>query len=812
MLLNEPVRWRLFSYTAILLGFAYLTEARAQSTSIQERVEEPSWAKPAETRPVARDSETITRPQVKSASIDYPQGARGEQEVVLELTISKDGVVTRARAVSGDEPFASQATGQATRWSFEPARRNGKAIAARIRFLAKFVPPAPKPSPRVASPDTRGGTAKEATGERPSNIASSEAESIDVMILGEREPLRQDLSSAEIREMPGAFGDPYRAIEALPGVVPTASGLPYYYVRGAPPGNVGYFFDGVPVPYLFHFAAGPGVINPAFVERVELYPGAYPARYGRATGAIVAGDMAAPQYRVRAEASIRDIDSSAMVEVPWGNGRGSAMFGGRYAYTGPIVSLIVPKLTVDYWDYQARAHYELGTRDSVEVVAFGAGDFASQKKSDRQWVPSNDPTFPGGGHEVQLPEHEEDLADVTFHRLDLRFDHRLSSGRWRNAITFGFDRTGYDNRSVYATNRLFGMRSEWEMRTSRAVEWRAGADVLRESLSQAVGTPSLYPTDNTTSISTPLGKLSQATGAYSPARRDVTAGAWGDVVLDVTPAIEFVQGLRADVFVSGNDVAVGVDPRASLRVKVTKRLTMTHGVAVVHQTPSFVVPIPGVKPSLSGGLQSSVQSSAGVNYLLPAGFDASATLFQNVFYNMTDYLSLSRLKESGQAETTDLRSTGHAYGAELMIRRGLSRDGGGFISYTLSRSMRSSGKMQGPAASDRTHVLNVVVTTNLGRNWRLGGRWMFYTGVPVSVAYLEAARTPPRTPPFWRLDFKLQKRWILAAPNAWWGVSLEVLNTTLNEETLRGGCSAFRCTYDTFGPITIPAIGVEGAL
>ena len=120
--------------------------------------------------------------------------------------------------------------------------------------------------------------------------------------------------------------------------------------------------------------------------------------------------------------------------------------------------------------------------------------------------------------------------------------------------------------------------------------------------------------------------------------------------------------------------------------------------------------------------------------------------------------------------------------------------------------------MQAPASTDRTHVLNVVATTNLGRNWRLGGRWLFYTGIPLAVAYLEAARTPPRTPAFWRLDWKLQKRWNLARPDAWWGVSLEVLNTTLNQEVLQGACSAFRCTYDNFGPITIPAIGLEGAI
>ena len=35
----------------------------------------------------------------------------------------------------------------------------------------------------------------------------------------------------------------------MPGVTPFASGVPFFFVRGAPPGNVGYFLDGVRVPH-----------------------------------------------------------------------------------------------------------------------------------------------------------------------------------------------------------------------------------------------------------------------------------------------------------------------------------------------------------------------------------------------------------------------------------------------------------------------------------------------------------------------------------------------------------------------------------
>ena len=46
------------------------------------------------------------------------------------------------------------------------------------------------------------------------------------------DPGRHRLSLAETRDLPGAFGDPFRAVEVLPGLVPVASGLPYFYVRG----------------------------------------------------------------------------------------------------------------------------------------------------------------------------------------------------------------------------------------------------------------------------------------------------------------------------------------------------------------------------------------------------------------------------------------------------------------------------------------------------------------------------------------------------------------------------------------------------
>jgi len=338
----------------VLVVLSVALHTFAQSVSIDEgRAAAPS-APPAPPAP-SKPQTPVTPPRAAATPVEYPVQAQGEALVVLELTISVQGTVTSARVVAGAAPFADRALAAAKTWLFEPAQRDGHAVAAKIRFALRFVPPAEPADGAVSAP-----SALSAPSAPPQAPASAEPKMQEILVIGQREPIRHTLGHAEVRDMPGAFGDPYRAIEALPGVVPIASGLPYFYVRGAPPGNVGYVFDGIPVPYLYHFAAGPGVLSPAFVDHVDLYPGAYPARYGRFAGAIVAGEMAPPRYRLRGEAAIRLVDSGAVIEAPFAGGRGSAMVGGRFSYTAAVLSLIVRDVSLSYWDYQGRARYDIG--------------------------------------------------------------------------------------------------------------------------------------------------------------------------------------------------------------------------------------------------------------------------------------------------------------------------------------------------------------------------------------------------------------------------------------------------------------------
>ena len=74
-------------------------------------------------------------------SVPYPQGAQGEATVVLVVTVGADGSVRSAAPVEPNEPFSGDAARAALDWRFEPATRDGRPVAARIKVEVVFRPP-----------------------------------------------------------------------------------------------------------------------------------------------------------------------------------------------------------------------------------------------------------------------------------------------------------------------------------------------------------------------------------------------------------------------------------------------------------------------------------------------------------------------------------------------------------------------------------------------------------------------------------------------------------------------------------------------
>jgi hypothetical protein len=740
----------------------------AASTAVAEESADagapPPAVAPPPREPAAGADQAITPPKAVDITFEYPAGASGDATVVMELTIDIDGTVSAIGAVDGPEPFTTAARRAALTWKFEPARRGDHKVRARIRVEVNFVGPhlltSPAPPPRSVK-RTNGTPA---------------AEPYVVTVRGDREPPGGvSVPRAEARLLPGAFGDPFRAVEALPGVTPVVSAVPFFFIRGAPPGNVGYFVDGVRVPLLFHALLGPAVLQPAFIDRVDVYKGGYPARYGRFAGGIVAAETVPPAEALHAEGQLRLIDASAVVSTPLADGNAHVMVGGRYSFAQLILSQLT-NAVLEYWDYQVLASYDLSHDDTLGIFAFGALDYLGDN---------------GGIN----------FGGTQFHRIDLREDHVFGARtRLRTAVTAGYDRSLGTGGTV--GDRSLAGRAELQHQLGDGATLRAGADTSLDDYSlDLLADPTVSFRDSTTLF---------------PARTELVAGAYVDFELHPTRSITIAPGLRSDLFYSEGLTKVGVDPRIGATFEISRKVKLVHAFGIAHQSPNYVPNLPGAQiGGLRGGLQRSVQYSAGVETALPDDVTASLTLFDQDFFNLSDPLGVSRTI-AFNADVASVRSTGNAYGAELMVRRSLTRRLGGILSYTLSRSVRSWGSVNSLSAFDRTHVASLALGYDLGRRWRIGARGLFASGVPTRTASTNGPSFGgDRAPSFFRLDLRVEKRWRLGA-RGYWGLTAEVVNATASTEVVGRSCGtpdAFtgvtKCTQSAVGPLVLPSIGVE---
>ena len=112
---------------------------------------------------------------------------------------------------------------------------------------------------------------------------------------------------------------------------------------------------------------------------------------------------------------------------------------------------------------------------------------------------------------------------------------------------------------------------------------------------------------------------------------------------------------------------------------------------------------------------------------------------------------------------------------------------------------------------------------DLGRHWRVGSRLLFYTGTPYSRRNGSLPVRPYnayRNPDFYRIDFRLEKRWQLGQTGSIAFV-LEGQNVTLRKEVSGLGLDCegnpdrssqteiTTCQQSTIGPLTIPSVGLE---
>ncbi|AKF10591.1 TonB-dependent receptor domain-containing protein [Sandaracinus amylolyticus] len=732
-------------------------------------------------------AQALTPPSIAQLE---PLPAHHERELIVEALVGVDGLAA-LEACDATLALCEAVHVALERSRFVPALRDGAPIAARVRI--RWDPVAFEP----VLPEDDAPWRVRSRREPPPFRARAEVSPVA--------PAVRRLELIEARDAPGSMGDPLRAIESLPGVVPVANGVPYAFVRGSPPAGTLYVYDGIPLPQLFHLALGPAVVHPRMLGAIELHAGAAPARWGRHIGGVILAegpDDRAPLDGTHGEIEVRLLDVSGYFETPLPNG---GRFAGalRIGWSSLLAGAFVQNLELGFGDYQLRATVPLDAHDDVQVVALGSYDrFAYSSEAGRA-------------------TH----AEIQFHRVEARVRRRAGAFSGLAALRAGWDRTDYFGGLESATHAETGhvaARLEGGLR-DRFVSWRAGGDVLA-----SFGRNPEIGLRNT----------------FQPQIQDAltrsTAALWTELTLLLLPELTIDVGARVDTWMYAQRLEGALDPRLRIAWRPITELTLHVGAGVARQPPGYYLPVPGTNDLiLAPGLQTAMQLDGGATFEL-GSFRAELQLFVHRYEDLvfSDFLTildergacdpLLELPEDAYCPTMPLvpRTNGISWGGEGLIAIAPRERVSGWISYTLSWSELDPISFGGAwevamrPSYDVRHVLNAVARWEIVPGLSVGARVHLRSGGPRGFAYRDFSmplslfeRVEREVTPFARLDASIAYAW-----DAGWGrlrVSIEWLNVTFAQEAIALVCAVdgdgipIRCNTDRAPPIVAPNLGLR---
>ena len=574
------------------------------------------------------------------------------------------------------------------------------------------------------------------------------------------EVVERTLNVEEIAKLPGSQGDALKAILNFPGVAraPFSSGL--LAIRGAAPEDSAVFFGYHEIPLLFHFGGLRSVFATEILAQIDFIPGNFDSRYGDAIGGIVnVQPRAGRRDGYHGHIDVNAFDAGFLAEGPIG--KGSFAIAGRRSYLDFVLNNVLPddsgiNFTVAprYWDYQIMFDYPV-SKGELSVRAFGSSDELKL-------------AFSGANDD---PEATEDVRNQVetgqyFSRADIVYRKRL--GPWEFLVTPSF-RAGFTEVGVggvfdldVRTKDITG-RSELSRQISKRIRWRIGTEV----------TASLFEVD----VSAPLAGFNAADSIKRTVSGLLFRGAlYTTATIAAHEKFVLYPGLRAEYFEALSRAAV--DPRLRAVWKLTDTTALKGAFGLYTQGIQQPVQLDDAFGNPRLGLQKSTHTSLGLAQDLPWDSFVEVTGFYKELWDLVSPSGELVRRTTGELAPEQYANTGSGriYGMELLLRKNLSDNLFGWVSYTLSRSTRidAPGERRKLFDFDQTHILTIIGSYKFKRGWQFGARFRLVSGNPFTAIKngivdtqsgvylpLNGPINGDRLPAFHQLDLRLDKTWVL---------------------------------------------------
>lgn len=547
---------------------------------------------------------------------------------------------------------------------------------------------------------------------------------------------------SEIKRNPGGNRDISRVIQSLPGVTSTASFRNDLIIRGGAPNENRFFVDDVEVPVINHFATqgssgGPaGIINVDFIREVDFFSGAFPVSRGNALSSVFNFKFRdGRDDRIGANAIVGATDIGLTLDGPAGK-KSTFLVSARRSYLQFLFKALGLPFLPTYTDFNAKYRYKIDNKNEITFIGLGAiDDFTLNKEANdtegKQFLLSRLPVNTQWNYTNGIVyKHYGDNGFTTFvlsrNMLNNEAVKYLNNDDSNpENLVLNYRSQEIENKLRIEHNRPAG---KWQLMAGGGYEFVKYNNLTDNKIFTAAGPEDILFTSDIS-----LHKYA----AFGNASRKFASD-----------KVELSIGARVD----GNSYSSQMSnplrqfsPRLSLSWQLSDKMAWNFNTGQYYQMPPYTV----LGYTTGGEL---VNKANRVRYIgvthLVSGLeynynDYGRATLEGFYKKYSNYPLLQRENISlanlggdfgviGNEPVTP-GSSGRTFGMEMLLQQRLYKGFYGILAYTLGWSQFTNADGRYTSSSwDSRHIVNLTMGKRLGRNWELGVKYRFQSGLPAT--------------------------------------------------------------------------------
>lgn len=594
-----------------------------------------------------------------------------------------------------------------------------------------------------------------------------------------------------IRRIPAFLGevDVIKALQLLPGITSTSEGSSGFSVRGGAPDQNLVMLESAPILSTSHAMGFFPLFNNDAIEKVTIYKGDIPAKYGGRLSSILDidlkdGDM--KKYNIKGGIGL--LSTRISVDGPIIKDKLSFFVSARRSYFDLFMPLapneMAKSAVIYFWDLSGKLTYDIDSRNRMTLSSYASNDVVDMGLMGMRATYGNRLASIAWEHKY----NNRLSSELSGNYINYLCGFDIESGALKMNSNIGMENVGFkydfDYKPNHNNNISFGYQGTLHMFNPGTFIQTISGGLITDSTGEFkdIGVsqilPRMYGIENALYI-----ENRQKIGTNLSLKYGLRASSFSNIGDDKVyyydskyNALDSIQHGKGDLYHTewSLEPRVGVDFTINNKSSIEFNYSRTTQYVQLAQNSAAGLPQdrwfssnPNIKPQTADMFTLGYFHNSSNNE-----WEASVELYYKDMNNIIDFKDYATLMVNKHMYGELRVGSGQAYGAEFLIKRTKGAFNG-WISYTLSRATRNINDVNENrtylAPYDRTHNFSVVLNYDINERMDLAVTWVYYTGtpytVPVGKAEVEGVIIPIysdrnafRLPDYHRMDLSLTIR------------------------------------------------------